>query len=40
MDGNIPTGESFCRQFLYGQRYFESRFGKRTNVLILPDTCE
>ena len=27
-DCNIPCGESFARQGLYGQRYFLSRFGK------------
>jgi len=26
-DCNIPSGESFCRQSLIGQRYFLSRFG-------------
>lgn len=26
-DCNIPSGESFVRQGLYGQRYFRSRFG-------------
>lgn len=31
-DNNIPSGESFCRQGLYGQRYFASRFGKRAKV--------
>ncbi|KAJ3105673.1 Glycoside hydrolase, 38 vacuolar alpha mannosidase [Phlyctochytrium bullatum] len=25
MDTNVPTGEALVRQFLYGQRYFESR---------------
>lgn len=40
MDGNLPSGESLCRQFLYGQRYFRSRFGKTTDVLVLPDTCK
>ena len=38
MDCNVPSGESFCRQFLYGQKYFESRFGKRHDVFWLPDT--
>lgn len=28
MDTNLPSGESLCRQFLYGQAYFKSRFGK------------
>ena len=27
-DGNLPSGESFVRQFLYGQRYFRKEFGK------------
>jgi len=26
-DGNIPSGESFVRQFLLGQRYFLKEFG-------------
>lgn len=38
MDTNLPSGESLCRQFLYGQRYFESRFGSRNKVFWLPDT--
>ena len=28
-DANMPSGEALVRQFVYGQRYFESRFGKR-----------
>ena len=36
----MPSGESFCRQFLYGQKYFQSRFGKRSDVFVLPDTCK
>ena len=40
MDVNMPSGESLCRQFLYGQRYFESRFGSKCRVFVLPDTCE
>lgn len=31
-DCNIPLGESFVRQALYGQRYFMSRFGKTCTV--------
>ena len=27
-DGNIPSGESFVRQFLVGQRFFKQEFGK------------
>ncbi|KAE8270386.1 hypothetical protein A4X09_0g1942 [Tilletia walkeri] len=37
-DANMPSGEGFVRQFLYGQRYFETRFGKRCNIFWLPDT--
>ena len=29
MDGNIPSGESFIRQFLYGQSFFMQEFGIR-----------
>lgn len=38
MDCNIPSGESFARQFLYGQRFFKSEFGEYSNVFWLPDT--
>lgn len=38
MDTNLPSGESLCRQFLFGQRYFEKQFGKRCKVFWLPDT--
>jgi alpha-mannosidase len=37
-DTNMPSGESLVRQFLLGQRYFESRFGIRCNTFWLPDT--
>ncbi len=37
-DGNLASGESTVRQLLYGQRYFESRFGRRCSVAWLPDT--
>ena len=37
-DTNVPSGESLVRQFLYGQRYFESRFGQRCRTFWLPDT--
>ena len=40
MDTNMPSGESLCRQFLYGQRYLERTFGKRSKVFALPDCCE
>lgn len=36
-DCNVPSGESLCRQFLYGQRYFESRFGRRCREFWNPD---
>ena len=38
-DTNMPTGESFVRQLLYGIRYFDKLFGRerRTNVNWLPD---
>ena len=36
-DTNMPTGESFVRQLLYGQRYFERVFGARHTVCWLPD---
>src|ERR1019366_805180 len=31
-DCNLPSGESFARQALLGQRYFQSRFGKIATV--------
>lgn len=34
----IPSGESLCRQYLYGQRYFQEQFGKRCQEAWLPDT--
>ncbi|KAH8592200.1 glycoside hydrolase family 38 protein [Bisporella sp. PMI_857] len=37
-DTNMPSGESLIRQFLCGQRFFESRFGKRSTTFWLPDT--
>lgn len=37
-DTNLPSGESLVRQFLYGQRLFESYFGKRCETFWLPDT--
>ncbi|KAK7493075.1 hypothetical protein BaRGS_00015596 [Batillaria attramentaria] len=33
MDGYVPSGEAFVRQFLYGQRFFQQEFG-----FWLPDT--
>lgn len=37
-DTNMPSGESLVRQFLYGQRLFESNFGQRCRTFWLPDT--
>jgi alpha-mannosidase len=37
-DTNMPGGESLIRQFLYGQRFFESHFGERCTTFWLPDT--
>ncbi len=36
-DTNIASGEALVRQFLYGTRYFEREFGKKNEVLWLPD---
>ena len=36
-DCNVPSAESLTRQFLYGQRYFRSRFGKACGNCWLPD---
>ena len=36
-DCNIPSGESLVRQFLHGQRWFESRFGRRCSEFWNPD---
>lgn len=37
-DGNMPSGESMARQFLYGQRFFKDNFGSYCNVFFMPDT--
>lgn len=37
-DTNLPSGESLVRQFMYGQRFFESHFGQRCKTFWLPDT--
>jgi len=37
-DMNLPSGESLVRQGLYGQRYFQRRFGRRSRVAWTPDT--
>ena len=31
-DCNIPSGEAFCRHFLYSQRFLKENFGKITNI--------
>ena len=31
-DCNIPTGEAFCRHFLYSQKFLKENFGEITNV--------
>ncbi|HEV7214295.1 MAG TPA: alpha-mannosidase [Chloroflexota bacterium] len=36
-DTNITSGESLVRQIVYGQRFFEQEFGKRSDLLWLPD---
>ncbi|MDD3925479.1 MAG: glycoside hydrolase family 38 C-terminal domain-containing protein [bacterium] len=37
-DSNLPCGESLARQFLYGQKYIESRFGIRARTLVNSDS--
>ncbi|TFK83854.1 glycoside hydrolase family 38 protein [Polyporus arcularius HHB13444] len=37
-DSNMPSGEALARQFIFGQRYFESRFGARCKTAWLPDS--
>lgn len=37
-DCNMPSGESFVRQFFYGKKYFMDEFGINTDVCFLPDT--
>ncbi|KAK7034191.1 hypothetical protein R3P38DRAFT_2519232, partial [Favolaschia claudopus] len=36
-DANMPSGEALVSQMVYGQRYFESRFGVRCETGWLPD---
>ncbi|MGI0493268.1 alpha-mannosidase [Alkalinema pantanalense CENA528] len=35
---NVIGGESIARQILYGQRYYQSRFGNISSIAWLPDT--
>ncbi len=37
-DANIPSGESFVRQALYGQRFFQQEFGVMATIGYNPDT--
>lgn len=37
-DCNLPCGESFVRQGLYGQQYFLEKFGKTATVGFCPDS--
>lgn len=37
-DGNLPSGESLVRQFLYGQQYFKKKFGVDVKIAWLPDS--
>jgi alpha-mannosidase len=37
-DGNLPAGESWVRQLLFGQRYFQNKFERRPKVAWLPDS--
>ncbi|MCL6630764.1 MAG: hypothetical protein K6U00_14310, partial [Armatimonadetes bacterium] len=37
-DHNLPAGESLARQFLYGQRFIETRFGTRSTTLVNSDS--
>lgn len=37
-DGNLPSGESFVRQFLYGKRYFKKKIGVDVKIAWMPDS--
>ncbi len=37
-DQNVPSGEDLARQGLYGQRYFQHRYGHRARVGWTPDS--
>ena len=34
----MPSGEGLARQFIFGQRFFQSRFGIRCKTAWLPDS--
>ena len=36
-DCNLPSGESLCRQVLYGKRFMKQEFGVNSRILWLPD---
>ncbi len=36
-DCNVPSGESFARQALYAQRFFDGEMGTRATVGFNPD---
>jgi len=36
-DMNLPSGESLVRQIVFGQRWFEERFGRRCTEVWIPD---
>ncbi|ODN00433.1 Alpha-mannosidase 2C1, partial [Orchesella cincta] len=38
MDGLLPDGESFIRQFFYGQKFLQTEFGMKAKEFWLPDT--
>jgi len=37
-DGNLPSGESYVRQFLYGRKYSIDKFGFSSTVGLTPDS--
>jgi alpha-mannosidase len=37
IDVNMPCAEAMCRNFLYGNGYFEDKFGTRSFDILLPD---
>lgn len=36
-DNNLPSGESLCKQILFGKKYIKEKFGYESKVLWLPD---
>ena len=37
-DANLPGGEAMCRQFLYGRKYYQEKFGHYCPEVWLPDS--